>query len=207
MSKSTQKSTPSDDKVPDPTARLAWIPALINSVVTTIISIKFVYLYPFNYSLDYYVHKYDPLAIFAGYFFLAYLILDLVLGSIYYPKHIDPLSGYFHHIVYIGIFGSWLYYGMAIPACLTFFEEIPTVVLSLGHVYPQYRNDAIFGISFFFIRIVYHGYLVGVILVAKRLQPLLLYPSYLAMLMHLYWFFTWFRKYGLPMINKKINRI
>ncbi len=206
MPKSEKDLASTDDKVPDPTARLAWIPALINAFVTTIISIKFVYLYPFNQSLDHYVHIYDPLAVFAVYFFTAYMILDLILGSIFYPKHIDPLSGYVHHIIYTGIFGLWLYNNMAIPACLTFFEEIPTFILSIGHINPQYRNDAIFGFSFFLIRIIYHGYLVGVILVAETLQPLLLYPSLLAMSLHIYWFYTWLIKYGLPMINPNYRK-
>ena len=195
-----------DDKAPDPTARLGWIPALINAFVTLIISIKFVYLYPFNYSLDYYIDIYDPLAVFAVYFFIAYMILDLILGSIFYPKHMDWLSGYVHHILYIGIFGLWLYNNMAIAACLTFFEEIPTLILSIGKINHKYRSDAIFGLSFFLIRIVYHGYLVGVILVAETLQPVLLYPSLLAMSMHIYWFYTWLIKYGLPMINPNYKK-
>jgi hypothetical protein len=40
MPKAEKDLASADDKVPDPTARLAWIPALINAVVTLILIIS-----------------------------------------------------------------------------------------------------------------------------------------------------------------------
>jgi hypothetical protein len=37
--------------------------------------------------------------------------------------------------------------------------EVPTMILSLGRVFPQYRQDLAFGLSFFVFRIVYHSWL------------------------------------------------
>src|SRR3954463_12166863 len=32
--------------------------------------------------------------------FLTYLSMDLVLGSLYYPKYLDPITGWMHHLSY-----------------------------------------------------------------------------------------------------------
>lgn len=36
-------------------------------------------------------------------YFIAYCLVDLILGRMHYPKYIDPLSGYFHHFIYMSL--------------------------------------------------------------------------------------------------------
>lgn len=36
-------------------------------------------------------------------YFVSYLICDLVLGSVYYRDFVDPLSGWAHHLFYLGV--------------------------------------------------------------------------------------------------------
>jgi hypothetical protein len=73
--------------------------------------------------------------------------------------------------------------------------EVPTTLLALGSVFPQYRTDIGFGITFFITRLIYNFYL------AYRLYSLspggMIWRVCLSVLcMHLYWFYKWATVYG-----------
>ena len=38
-----------------------------------------------------------------GGYFIAYCICDLLIGQLHYREHIDPASGWMHHLVYSGL--------------------------------------------------------------------------------------------------------
>ncbi|KAF9430321.1 hypothetical protein BGZ76_000880 [Entomortierella beljakovae] len=51
--------------------------------------------------------------------FVAYAVADLILGRIYCPELVDPLSGYVHHTVY-----SWTVFNMGRHGCMSYFGII-----------------------------------------------------------------------------------
>lgn len=66
---------------------------------------------------------------------------------------------WFHHSAYITFFGWLCHSGYSVGIMTTMPLEVPTMILSLGRVFPQYRQDLAFGLSFFVFRIVYHSWL------------------------------------------------
>ena len=78
-------------------------------------------------------------------------------------------------------------------------SEIPTFLLSLGSFDSYFRNDSLFGITFFITRIIYHIILTWIF----RKHSSVLFISLSALGLHLYWFYTWFKKYGSSLIFKK----
>ncbi|KAI3635780.1 hypothetical protein MIR68_006418 [Amoeboaphelidium protococcarum] len=73
--------------------------------------------------------------------------------------------------------------------------ELPTLVLSLGHVWKSLRNDKIFGFTFFSTRILFHGCMIYKFYNLKLpidgpwwLIVAGIYP------LHLYWFNGWVRQ-------------
>lgn len=131
-------------------------------------------------------------------------IMDIVLGLAFYREHLYMVTTWVHHSVYI-----WLMvllvtgdgYVATLPSPYTpafmcaLLEELPTLILAIGTIFPQYRQDFAFGITFFITRIVFHSYLLfymfrldpPVIIIICYVNPLLL---------HLHWFSGWLSKYA-----------
>ena len=66
---------------------------------------------------------------------------------------------WFHHTCYLGFFGWLCAAGYSVGIMTTMPLEIPTMVLSLGRVFPALRQDLAFGASFLVFRIAYHSWL------------------------------------------------
>ena len=141
-------------------------------------------------------------------YFTAYLVMDLYIGHYDYRVHMDNLSGYFHHIVYCIVNMLSLYIGVYPIYFLHMMSELPTIILSLGSFDKNFRNDNLFGITFFLTRIVYHAFLIW----AFKDNTLLFYIGSAALCLHVYWFYLWLTKYLLTsktknkMKNKKKNK-
>ncbi|KAJ3042974.1 hypothetical protein HDV00_006281 [Rhizophlyctis rosea] len=140
----------------------AWILTLLCATTLTIGCIPFIHshllLGPHSMAASPLTDS--PLARYLCAFFVAYLITDLSIGSVCYPKHIDPMSGWFHHTLYmimvIGLLGA----GVPGGFCTMGLLELPTGVLALGSVNKKWRNDMVFGSTFFATRILYHAYFI-----------------------------------------------
>jgi hypothetical protein len=139
-------------------------------------------------------------------------IFDLGIGFVYYPAYQGILTSWIHHlgyihISYVCITGNGGFYAVtpyANALLLAAMEEFPTFLLALGSMYGSLRTDAGFGISFFLLRIVFHGYLCIVSILAPVEFPLLV-VSVLSMSMHVYWFYTWVGKYGFKKVTNKLE--
>ncbi|GAC94029.1 hypothetical protein PHSY_001598 [Pseudozyma hubeiensis SY62] len=94
----------------------------------------------------------EPLAAF----FIAYLISDLTLGSIYYRKLINLSSGWIHHIAYTFLFSFWVHKGWAHIAAAAAIFELPTLIMGVASIYPPLRSNMAFTITFFATRVFYH---------------------------------------------------
>ncbi|KAF9437976.1 hypothetical protein BGZ76_010346 [Entomortierella beljakovae] len=89
-------------------------------------------------------------------YFVSYLITDLVLGFIYYRRYLDPLSGWTHHLGYLGVVSNaTMQKNVSTLFAIGTPIELSTIFLAIGHIFPKLRSDLLFGTSFFLIRIVY----------------------------------------------------
>mmetsp|Transcript_18278 Transcript_18278/g.62057 ORF Transcript_18278/g.62057 Transcript_18278/m.62057 type:complete len:233 (-) Transcript_18278:64-762(-) len=128
-------------------------------------------------------------------FFVTYFAWDMVLGQLHFPSQFGLLSGYFHH----GFFGFGLLaalyweYTKAFVVCLP--AELSTLPLGLGHCHKALRNDILFGVVFFAVRIVYIGVVVWKLLVVRPFSWVFL-AGLVPWVMHWYWFSAWFKKYA-----------
>jgi hypothetical protein len=100
-------------------------------------------------------HQDTPFSRALTIFFTVATALDLVVGVVAYPQHVEIVSGYLHH----GVFILVSIFPLTTRTCGAFLAhtiiELPTLVLALGIVVPALRADLLFGASFFLLRIVY----------------------------------------------------
>jgi hypothetical protein len=171
----------------------AWIVTLMGSfllmITATMYVVDAVTKHGFMWTLDY-IHSEDAFSRVFVLFFVAVNVMDLVLGSRFYPKYLDPLSAYFHHTAYL-IFAFCLlahHYSRGLLIC--FFMEWPTFVLALGSLFPSLRHDLLFGVSFFITRLAYNIFLIWSL---HRVAPegLIWRICSATLCLHIFWFYKW----------------
>jgi len=89
-------------------------------------------------------------------FFQAYLAADLAMGLMYYRSRVSLLEGWIHHTVYILVVELAIRRSWAHIFCLCGSMEIPTFILGITILYPRFRSNIIFAVSFFMTRISLH---------------------------------------------------
>ncbi|KAI8905807.1 hypothetical protein EDD86DRAFT_248757 [Gorgonomyces haynaldii] len=126
--------------------------------------------------------------------FAAFLAGDLVYAQIDYRSQMQIGTGYIHHIVYLSMIAEFLRINTSGPMIMLGVEEIPTWLLAFGTMFPEYRTDLGFGITFLLTRIIMHAvYLV---------QYWYLLPGHYYLFMvatlpvHINWFYGWCIKFG-----------
>ncbi|KAF9127797.1 hypothetical protein BGW39_005616 [Mortierella sp. 14UC] len=140
-------------------------------------------------------------------YFVSYLICDLGLGMLYYRDFVDPLSGWAHHLFYLGIMSRATAQGnistlfaMGTPI------EVSTVFLATGHIFPTLRSDVAFATSFFLARIVYPIALLPELILNVE-SRLCWKVGVMALLVHVYWFYKFvqqqLRYYGVRQEQKQ----
>lgn len=184
----------------------AWVISLVNSFVTMIAGVVYLVnkipLYPEFLSFQLVDVKFhnslDNFAVLACLWFFLACLFDLLFGLIFYPQQLGLLTAYIHHLVFMwimvtGVTGNGLFMTCE-PFAPSFvymlIEEIPTFLLALGSIYPEYRTDFGFGSSFFLLRLAYHFYHLGFGL--KNKVPTVIIVLYsLSGLLHINWFYGW----------------
>jgi hypothetical protein len=198
--------------------RLAWFISLINSGLLTLLGFYYLY-YKVSTDSDFFVMKAENAVHFTGrtdfcvliclWFALAN-IFDIAVGLVYYRKYLGLLTAYIHHSVFIWIMftsttGNGLFVEVT-PFCPTFItliiEELPTFLLALGSIFPEFRTDIGFGVTFFLFRIALHAYFF-IYVVKVQAQTTVITLFTLTMLMHLNWFYSWVTKYGSNAVKPK----
>jgi len=133
------------------------------------------------------------LSIAINIFFGCYLVLDLVIGSIYYRSEIGMITGWIHHLCYIGFVIALIRHGAENYLTLGFLEEVPTLLLALQQLF-KIGFHGIYGCLFVATRIVYHL----MILWCISDHQIHHYPIYVcasAFVPHCIWFLSWIRFY------------
>lgn len=124
--------------------------------------------------------------------FISYLIVDVILGTLYYKKFLYNLAGYPHHLIYIGVSFLSLYQKSYKLLMLYMICELPTFILALGSYDKRYRQDKLFGLTFFFTRIVHFIYISSFVYNNK----LYISIACIVLFVHTFWFYKWCKKYS-----------
>eukprot|EP00842_Homolaphlyctis_polyrhiza_P006444 jgi/Hompol1/6800/HPOL_001204-RA len=185
------------------TRQASWVLTTMSSVVMTGASIPFL--------IDFFISNADfsqmrlmnsPLAVVFSMFFIAYLFCDLGIGYFHYPDQIDPLTGWFHHLLYpilIIIFVLYQVPGTFLTASLL---ELPTIVLALGNIHRSFRSEYLFGFLFFVTRIVFHLVFAVRIYMSWPGYPVFLFFGLCTFPLHIVWFWRWVNR-QIRIIRKK----
>jgi hypothetical protein len=137
-------------------------------------------------------HEDTPLSRELTIFFTVATALDLAIGAAAYPEHVELVSGYLHH----GVFILVSYYPLTTNTCGAFLAhtiiELPTLVLAVGVLVPALRADYLFGASFFLLRIVYFFFSLAWHHRLAR-ERYIVYLTAFCALLHCAWFASWSR--------------
>ena len=120
-----------------------------------------------------------------------FFLYDLIAGHYLDKKNpLGSLSGYAHHIIYIGLL-SYLRYTNESQLIYLFLPfEIPTVILDVKKLYPSELLNFAFGINFLIFRIIYNIYIIYSIPINfYKIVPVA------TLLLHMYWFNLWYKRY------------
>ena len=128
-------------------------------------------------------------------FFAVEMILDLAIGSLDYPGHLDMLSGWAHHTFFLLVSQPTLAYGASGFFLGITVIEFPTLLLAVGSLYRPWRVDLPFGVSFFLLRIVYTTYYFVRLVLISRLRMLPAFVA-IALLLNAFWFRSWLVSYA-----------
>lgn len=138
-----------------------WILTTLASFVMCIASLPYLYdLFAGGFDLHTLRPRTKTVAEPLAAFFVAYLISDLTLGSIYYRKLINLSSGWIHHIAYTFLFALWVHKGWAHIAAAAAIFELPTLIMGIASIYPPLRSNMAFTVTFFSTRVFYHAVLI-----------------------------------------------
>ncbi|KAI8373376.1 hypothetical protein EDC96DRAFT_36965 [Choanephora cucurbitarum] len=166
----------------------SWILTLISSLICTVVSIPFVIQF-FCADLNMQLLSTDSQFHTAFVcFFITYLILDLVLGCIYYRKRITLMTGWIHHLFYIVLLTCFMRLQISSLFTVSSILELPTLILAAGSMVHEWRSDLLFGTTFFVLRLVAHAWMMVNLKRYHRIEfmwiiALVIYP------LHIYWFY------------------
>jgi len=197
--------------------KLAWILSIFNSGITMTVGAVYLsvkqaqftrafYFQPGGWSL---FHGVDNVGALICLWFGMANVVDLVFGLVFYRKQLGLITAYIHHTVFIWMMvvastgnGGFMTMNKFTPAfCSMLIEELPTFLLALGSVNSTFRTDLGFGVTFFILRICYHGWFFAYAIYSKTDKMMIgLYA--LTMTMHLNWFYAWVTKYGVKLFKK-----
>ncbi|CAO3654173.1 unnamed protein product [Mucor fragilis] len=171
----------------------AYVCTLLSSSITSTCSIPLVYTLLTNGGDLTEILAYRTWTVIATTFFMTFLITDLVIGSVFYRSKIELLTGWIHHITYLGTL-TWAihnqYTAVFIMMCSL---ELPTFVLALGSVRSQLRRDYVFASTFLVTRILFHAYAIKCAWVMKPYGPVVTALSAFFPV-HCFWFYGFIKQ-------------
>jgi hypothetical protein len=121
-------------------------------------------------------------------YFVSYLLLDLCLGSIYYKRQINLLTGWIHHSVYTVITIYFLRYRLGGFFTTASILEMPTLIMAFGCLRSRFRSDYLFAATFFAFRLVFHAFMIKTLRQHHHIQSLWIVAASVFPL-HLFWFY------------------
>ena len=145
----------------DSIKKLSWF---LTSVVSTIFSIEGIcYALPAlvfaEGNFSHFVLKSSSRSILACQFFIAFCLVDLIMGYRDYRDHVSLIEGCFHHAFYICMLMIFLKFDAANAFWAFSWCEIPTCFMSLSRMGFS-LNRSLFPISFILLRVIVFDFFV-----------------------------------------------
>jgi len=124
------------------------------------------------------------------YLFQSYMIVELTNELIFNYRNISILETVIHHLTYIALAVHVIHNSYSGKCAFMLIYEVPTFIRTLGTLYPTYRSDRLFGISYGILRVVW-----PFIYVWHIDLPVAYYvPFVLIQIMHIHWMRLWLLK-------------
>ncbi|KAG2195165.1 hypothetical protein INT46_011143 [Mucor plumbeus] len=171
----------------------AYVCTLLSSSITSTCSIPLVYTLLTNGGDLTEILAYRTWTVIATTFFMTFLITDLVIGVVLYPNKIELLTGWIHHITYLGVL-TWAIHNQFTAVFIMMCSlELPTFILALGSVRSQLRRDYIFATTFLITRILFHAYAIKCAWFMKPYGPVVIALSAFFPV-HCFWFYGFIKQ-------------
>ncbi|KAI9315637.1 hypothetical protein BX666DRAFT_2028533 [Dichotomocladium elegans] len=168
--------------------QISWLLTFASSLVCTLISIPCCYqFWQSRWDMDL-LSTESNWHTASVCFFVAYLVLDLTLGCVYYRRRITVVTGWLHHTLYIGILLWFLRHRIASFFCMAAILELPTLILAIGSLDKQWRSDLLFASVFFILRLILHASMIRELKRYHRVETLWL-VAVVVFPLHVYWFY------------------
>jgi hypothetical protein len=168
--------------------RRAWILTLHSSIVC---STAYVY-HICQPAIDNWVYGETEFSRNVAWYFAAYLVVDSI-GMIWlYPSDMSCV----HHGIYLCAVLFTIYHKMTLATVPFYPFEFSSIPLSIGHIWPKYRQDWVFGISFGLFRVLYNGKIVYLYWIFRENSPISIwYIPIIPWLVHCWWWYRWLKRY------------
>lgn len=182
------------------TKREAWVLSLLSSCVVFPLSIPIAILLLQSWfekggnTAALFFMSSSRFAEFLCIFFYCFLFLDVLIGVIFYRDQFNILTGWLHHFIYACLTANALCWKYTNGIMSAFLEELPTIILASGHIFPAARANIVFGITFFCTRVVYHVLLIVFGLSYVRIYSFCWIFGIIALALHVWWLIRWFMR-------------
>ncbi|KAI8646761.1 hypothetical protein BD408DRAFT_439854 [Parasitella parasitica] len=171
----------------------AYVCTLLSSSVTSLCSIPLVYTLLTNGGDLAEIAVYRTWTVIATTFFMTFLVVDLVIGVVFYRSKIDMLTGWIHHITYLLVLSWGIHNRLTAVFIMMCSLEVPTFILALGSVRSQLRQDYVFAATFLTTRIVFHAYAIKCAWVMEPLGSVVI--ALMAFFpVHCFWFYGFIKQ-------------
>jgi len=131
---------------------------------------------------------------FIVHFFRAQAVLDLVLGVIFYRGELNFLTSIVHHTAYFLLCNWMLAHSCSLMFIICCLEELPTMLLGVGHINKKWRQDMPFGITYGILRVALHSFLCFTVMtypVPDDRLGVIRFNFGLTWFLHTHWFWGW----------------
>jgi len=193
-----------------------WILTCVNSLVTPLLSFRSLFRIVNNKWEYVFVVGGSRSSRFCTLFFMAYLVCELIVGSLDYRKQVSLIMGYVHHVSYLLLSLHLLVENRTNILAMSLLEELPTLILAVGRLGSAYLNsfDYAFGLSFVVTRIVFHLYVQYNMFLWRKDAKLGWYWQVctLSFGMNVHWLLAWWKsvkrrrlKYGGAQLGSKLK--
>lgn len=174
----------------------SWIVMLLSSIILSAFGCREYYYIEVNKSWNFnQIYGEDFMSRCVVLFFTSSNVMDLTLGTLYYPSQLDPLTSIFHHIFYVTFMLILLQHHYSRGFLLCFVMEVPSALLALGSVWQQFRTDLGFGVTFLLTRLMFNAYLAYQLYILSP-EGMIWRVCLAVLCMHLFWFYKWATVYG-----------
>lgn len=177
----------------------SWYLTLYSSGVTSFIGLYLLF-HVWHDGLAATISNERDISRYAAIFFIGYCIMDLVIGSIHYESLLTYDDGWTHHFLYIGVCSYLLHNGLTSLFAVALVEELPIVLLSMYEVRNKQKPSLLFGLLYFFTRIMFHT---ALIYKAAAISNVIFAVGLNLLLLHVREFQRWVRGYLMRSHNRK----